>query len=63
MTITLTALRKRIRAKKRLLGISEAEISATRNSGLRRTQEKRDFLARVEARAVAAGEKPVPSNY
>jgi hypothetical protein len=59
----LSELRARIRAKKVLLGISEAEISAARNAGLRRTQAKRDFLARIDARTRAAGQASIPSSY
>ena len=36
---------------------------ALRNDGTRRTLEKRELLRRAEARAVAAGRKPVRSNF
>ncbi len=34
-----------------------------RNSGLNRTEEKREFLRRIDERAKAAGQTPIKSNY
>jgi flagellum-specific peptidoglycan hydrolase FlgJ len=63
MAITLAVLRQQIRERKQALGITEAEIRAARNAGLRRSPEKRAFLARIQARARAAGQTPVPAEY
>ena len=41
----------------------DASAETLRNRGLERTPAKRKLLARIEARAKAAGRKPVPSNY
>jgi hypothetical protein len=63
VAITLAALRAQIREKKQALGITEADIRAARNAGHRRSPEKRELLARIQARVRAAGQTPVPANY
>ena len=64
----MTSLRDflaRVEARKAALGMSDmpAATEAMRNKGARRTPEKRELLRRVEARAVAAGRRPVISYY
>jgi hypothetical protein len=63
VAVKLSELKERVAARKAALGITDADIEAARNSGLRRTPEKREFLARIAARARAAGQTPVPANY
>jgi hypothetical protein len=61
MTIQqITAL---IQARKRDLGITDEQIERARNSGERRTPEKRAILARQRKRATLAGLEPYPANY
>lgn len=64
-TISMAAFAAEIEAKKRELGIvdDEATTEALRNKGGARTPMKRAFLARIEARAKAAGRKPVRAYY
>jgi hypothetical protein len=58
MTIQqITAL---IQARKRDLGITDEQIERARNSGERRTPEKRAILARQRKRATLAGLEPFP---
>jgi hypothetical protein len=52
-----------IAARKQALGITDADIAAARNGGLRRTPAKREQLARIQARARAAGLTPYPANF
>jgi len=54
---------RRVAARKRELGITDAEIEAVRNSGTRRTPEKRELLVRIAERARRAGKTPLPANY
>lgn len=63
MPTGLRDLRAQVREAKALLGINEDQIADARNSGANRTPEKRDFLDRINKRALAAGEAPVPANY
>lgn len=53
----------RVRARKAELGITDDDIAKMRNSGLLRTPEKREFLRRIQERAIAAGKTPLPANY
>ena len=64
-TITLTALREQVERKKAAIGWvdDEASTAALRNSGRMRTPAKREMLGKIEARAKAAGRKPLNSNY
>lgn len=64
-TISMTKLRDHVEAKKREIGWVDDETStdALRNKGGNRSPGKRAFLARIEARAVAAGKKPVRSYF
>ena len=54
---------RRVAARKRELGITDDDIEAVRNSGTRRTPEKRELLARIADRARRAGKTPLPANY
>jgi hypothetical protein len=49
--------------RKDSLSITERDIEAARNSGQRRTPEKRALLARIAQRAERAGKLPLPANY
>jgi hypothetical protein len=54
-----------VEARKHELGFvdDEATTEALRNKGSTRTPAKRAFLVRIEARAEAAGRKPVRAYY
>ena len=54
---------RRVAARKRELGITDADIEAVRNSGTRRTPEKRKLLVRIAERARRGGKTPLPANY
>jgi hypothetical protein len=45
------------------VGLTEADDWAMRNSGDRRTPEKRELLRRIAERCHAAGVNPFPANY
>lgn len=64
-TISMAKLREHVEAKKREIGWVDDDTStdALRNKGGNRSPEKRAFLARVDARAIAAGKKPTRSYY
>jgi hypothetical protein len=49
--------------RKKALGITDRDIEAARNSGQRRTPEKRALLAGITRRAKRAGKTPLPANY
>ena len=59
----LEAFIRDVEARKAALGITGEMIAACRNSGERRTDAKRDLLARLKARAEAAGKTPLPANF
>jgi hypothetical protein len=61
--ISLQDFARAVAARKQALGITQADIVAARNSGARRTPAKRAQLARVQARARAAGLEPYPANF
>ena len=61
--ITLDDFLAAAEARKRDLGITDADIEAARNSGTRRTPEKRELLARIADRARRGGKTPLPANY
>ena len=64
MRIDMQAHLERVRARKAELGIDdEALTDSLRNDGSRRTPDKRDLLVRIEARARAAGQEPLKTNY
>jgi hypothetical protein len=48
--------------RKRLLGINEEACARARNSGRRRTPEKRELLRRIRRRARQAGVEPFEAN-
>lgn len=60
MEITLAELLARVRDRKASLGIIDTaeRTEAMRNSGRRRTPEKRAMLARIDERAHAASVDP-----
>jgi hypothetical protein len=49
--------------RKRALGITDEMVLRARNSGQRRTPEKRDALARVQERARKQGLEPMAANF
>ncbi len=59
--VPLQAFVAAVEARKRALGVTDAEILAARNDGGRRTPAKRAMLARIRARARAAGKDPLPA--
>lgn len=64
-TFSMTAFAAEVEARKREMGVvdDEATTEALRNKGSTRTPEKRAFLVRIEARAKAAGRKPVRAYF
>jgi hypothetical protein len=64
-TISMAKLRDHVEAKKREIGWVDDDTStdALRNKGGNRTSEKRAALARIDARAIAAGKNPTRSYY
>jgi hypothetical protein len=64
-TISMATFAAEIEARKLELGFVDDEptTEALRNKGSTRTPEKRAFLARLERRAIAAGDEPVRSYY
>lgn len=64
-TISMAKLRDHVEARKREIGWvdDDASTDALRNKGGNRTPEKRASLARIDARAIAAGKKPTRSYY
>lgn len=52
-----------VEAHKRAIGVQEAAFDAARNSGRRRSPEKRAFLARIQERARRAGLEPIPAKF
>lgn len=64
-TISMANLRDHVEAKKREIGWvdDDASTDALRNKGGNRSPEKRAFLARIDARAIATGKKPTRSYY
>jgi hypothetical protein len=52
-----------IAERKRELGVTDEAVATARNSGTRRTREKRELLQRIQARARAAGVEPLPANF
>lgn len=65
MEVILAELLEGIRERKRLLGIVDTpeRTEAMRNRGSRRTSQKRELLARIEARAREAGVEPLKGYY
>ncbi len=49
--------------RKRSVGITDEMIAGARNSGERRTAEKREMLACIQERARNSGLEPIPANY
>lgn len=49
--------------RKRLLGLKEEAYAGARNSGRRRTPEKRELLRRIRRRARQAGVEPFEANF
>jgi hypothetical protein len=64
-TLELGSYLESVQARKATLSADSAMLAAEpcRNGGSRRTASKRSTLARAEARANAAGVKPVRANY
>lgn len=61
--IDFTEWARYVDQRKADLGITEADDEMFRNSGLRRTPEKREMLARIAERCHKAGIDPLPGNY
>ncbi len=63
--VTLQDFLADIERRKLELGMVDtpASVEAMRNKGGQRTEEKRELLRRADARALAAGRRPVPSYY
>jgi hypothetical protein len=52
-----------VEARKRAAGITPAMLADARNSGERRTPEKRALLGRIQERARSRGFEPLPANF
>jgi hypothetical protein len=50
-------------AWRKAVGMTEDDDWEMRNSGQRRTSEKREFLRRIAERSRAVGIDPFPANY
>lgn len=61
--ISVAAFIQAVEARKRALGVTDEIIDAARNSGRRRTPEKRRQLAEMQDRARKAGQKPLAANF
>jgi hypothetical protein len=59
----LDAFVRHIEERKQALGITAQDIEAARNSGNRRTPEKREFLRRIQERARRLGVEPMPAKF
>jgi hypothetical protein len=62
-TVRLQDFIQAVEDRKRSLGIGDEVLLATRNSGERRTPEKREMLARIRERARKAGLEPLPAKF
>jgi len=60
---SLPAFLREVDDRKRALGITDATIVSARNTGDRRTPQKREMLARVQERARNAGLPPLPAKF
>lgn len=49
--------------RQRELGITAEAFERARNTGERRTPEKRAFLGRIQERARKAGREPIPAKF
>jgi hypothetical protein len=49
--------------RQRALGITEDDFVRARNSGRRRTPEKRELLRRIDGRARKAGAQPFKAHF
>lgn len=56
-------LLQRIRARRAALGITELDDEACRNTGRRRTADKRAFLQRIAQRCREAGVEPLKAAF
>lgn len=52
-----------VQARKIACGLQDEDVAAARNSGRRRTPEKRQQIARIQDRARAAGLEPLAANF
>jgi hypothetical protein len=62
-TVRLQDFIQAVEDRKRSLGIGDEVLLAARNSGERRTPEKREMLARIRERARKAGLEPLPAKF
>lgn len=51
-----------VAARKQAVGLTDNDLASMRNSGRRRTPEKREALARIQRRAQDAGLTPLPAH-
>lgn len=49
--------------RQRALGITAETFERARNTGERRTPDKREFLKRIQERARGAGREPIPAKF
>ncbi len=61
--VSVAAFVQAVEARKRALGVTDEMIAAGRNSGRRRTPEKRRQLAAIQDRARKAGLTPLAANF
>jgi hypothetical protein len=59
----LEAFKQSVEARKKELGVTAEDFVRPRNSGRRRTREKREFLARIQERARDRGLDPLPAKF
>jgi len=49
--------------RQRILGITAETFERVRNTGERRTPEKRELLKRIQERTRRAGREPIPAKF
>lgn len=61
--VELNKFLEQVKQRKQELGITDEMIEQLRNSGTRRTQEKRELLARIQQRCRDLGLDPYKANF
>jgi hypothetical protein len=62
-TVSLPAFIRGVEERKQSLGVTGEKLEGARNSGQRRTPQKREQLARVQQRARHSGLEPIAANF
>jgi hypothetical protein len=62
-SVELSFFVQAVESRKLSYGITDERIADARNTGERRTPEKREMLARIQQRASARGVDAMPANF